>query len=90
MGDLEKDTLTVKSVAVIVSAVIMWVGSLCAVYFPMDANVKKANSTAESCKVRLDNFNPDIVLYRLNELDKNVKANNDKADRIIDMLTHPK
>jgi len=87
MGDLEKDTLQVKSVALIIVAVVLWVGSLCAVYFPMAENVGKANATAESCKIRLDNFNPDIVVYRLNELDKNVKANNEKADRIIDMLT---
>lgn len=90
MGDLEKETLTLKSVAAIVLCVITWVGSLCAVYFPMSAKVQTANDTAYSCKVRLDNFNPDIVLYRLNELDKNVKENNVKADRIIDMLTKRK
>lgn len=87
MADLENQKISLKTAVIITVSLLTWFGSLCAVYFPMKSNVDAANNTANSCKVRLDNFNPDIVVYRINELDKKVQLNNDKADRIIDMLT---
>lgn len=90
MADIENQKISLKTAAIIIVSLLGWFGSLCAVYFPMKSNVDIANTTANSCKVRLDNFNPDIVIYRINELDKKVQTNNDKADRIIDMLNSHK
>lgn len=83
---LENIGIPLKTVVVIVMAVITYGVSLATVYFTMKSKVDTATEIASETKDRLNKFNPDVIVYQVQELKEQVKESNSKADAILTLL----
>lgn len=83
---LENIGIPLKTVVVIVMAVITYGVSLATVYFTMKSKVDTATEIASETKERLNKFNPDVIVYQVQELKEQVKESNSKADAILTLL----
>jgi len=83
---LENIGIPLKTVVVIIMAVITYGVSLATVYFTMKSKVDTATEIASETKDRLNKFNPDVIVYQVQELKEQVKESNSKADAILTLL----
>lgn len=83
---LENIGIPLKTVVIIVMALFTYGGSLATVYFTMKSKVDTATEIASETKERLNKFNPDVIVYQVQELKEQVKESNSKADAILTLL----
>lgn len=84
---IENIGIPLKTVVVIVMTVITYGVSLATVYFTMKSKVDTATEIASETKDRLNKFNPDVIVYQVQELKEQVKESNNKADKILQLLS---
>lgn len=87
MADLEKETLTLKTVVLIIVAVVTWVGSLCAVYFPMQSKINDAETRVTNIELRFNKYNFDVLDYKMGEMKIQIDAQGSKIDNIYTIVS---
>ena len=80
--DLEKFNVPLKTVVVIV----IYISSLVGVYFAMKYKVEDTQNKVIQLENKLNKYNPEVMDYRLNELQTEVSKLNDKADKIYNII----
>lgn len=83
---LENIGIPLRTVVIIIMALFTYGGSLATVYFTMKSKVDTATEIASETKDRLNKFNPDVIVYQVQELKEQVKESNNKADAILTLL----
>jgi len=83
-NDINKINLPIKTVVTIV----IYVSSLIGLYYVMKNKVDVTQDKVIKLEQKLDKYNPEIMDYRLNELQKQVGNLNDKADKIYNEVVN--
>jgi len=83
-NDINKINLPIKTVVTIV----IYVSSLIGLYYVMKNKVDVTQDKVIKLEQKLDKYNPEIMDYRLNELQKQVSNLNDKADKIYNEVVN--
>ena len=81
--DLEKFSIPLKTVITIV----IYVSSLVGIYYAMKFKVDTTQEKVIELEMKLNKYNPEVMDYRLNELQNEVSKLNTKADKIYDIIT---
>lgn len=84
--DLDKLNIPVKTVITIV----IYVSSFVGVYYAMKFKVDSTQEKVLELESKLNKYNPEVMDYRLNELQNNVTTLNSKADKIYEIITKMK
>jgi hypothetical protein len=88
MPDLEKQTLSIKTVATIIVLVIAWVGTICGIYFPMAARVDDANKTANAAMALLNQYDLKLIDSEIQEIKSDLHDVDKKSDDILFAINH--
>ncbi len=81
---IENFKIPVKTVIVIV----MWVGSMLGIYYSMKFKLDEVQSRALKLEQKIERYNPEILEYKINNIEKQLNKVNEKADKIQDLLTN--
>jgi len=83
-NDINKINLPIKTVVTIV----IYVSSLIGLYYVMKNKVDVTQDKVIKLEQKLDKYNPEIMDYRLNELQQQVGKLNEKADKIYNEVVN--
>ncbi len=86
--DIEKKKITfnLKTIIVVVTTIVIWTFSLGGVYFTMKSKQDQAESKIRVLESRIDKYNLDLVMYRIDKLEDGTNKVNEKADKIMELL----
>jgi uncharacterized membrane protein (DUF106 family) len=84
VNDINKINLPIKTVVTIV----IYVSSLIGLYYVMKNKVDVTEDKVIKLEQKLDKYNPEIMDYRLNELQQQVGKLNEKADKIYNEVVN--
>lgn len=83
-NNLEKMNLPIKTVV----AIVIYVSSLIGLYYVMKNKVDVTEDKVIKLEQKLDKYNPEIMDYKLSELQKEVSGLNEKADKIYNEVVN--
>ena len=80
--NLDNVELNLKSVIVL----ILWVSSILGVYYTMKSRVDELETKTLRLENKIERNNPEILEYKVSNIEKELTKINEKADRIQDIL----
>ncbi len=82
----KKVTFNIKNLVIICITIVIWTFSLGGVYFTMKAKQDDAEAKIKVLESRIDKYNLDLVMYRIDKLEDLTNKVNEKADKITQLL----
>ena len=86
--EIEKKSVTfnIKTAIIVIITVVIWTFSLGGVYFSMKSKQDDQESKIRTLEGRIDKYNLDLVMYRIDKLEDATNRVSEKADRITTLL----
>lgn len=79
---LEDSKISIK----IVIQIVIYLGSLMAVYFTMRGDIRDLQKTVDRQEVILTKYSPEVLSIQLNDVKEDLKEINGKADNILKLI----
>jgi septation ring formation regulator EzrA len=80
------DVSNIKIPIKTVVAIVLWAGSMIGIYYVMKFKVDSTESKVQKLEKVIEKNNPELLEYKITNLEKQVTKLNDKADKIYELL----
>lgn len=81
--NIENFKIPIKTAIVI----IVWIASMIGIYYTMKFQLDEVQERALKLENKIEKYNPEILEYKINNIENQLNKVNEKADKIQDLLT---